>query len=176
MGTVVREHVHPTSQSVVDNDIPFLELTICPEYEYAYKEDLLNSYGMNKRKYRSGTFFSLRNQATGQDLRAIFNSITYDVDEILHKIKFYTKKRLNPSNSKTFATINFEYSNFTKHIDVTTKYSRTLGRCFGIRPKEHILKLGVTKISITARIDIYVYFGYPGQFTYTNTKSKVSKY
>ena len=175
MDTVVREHEHPTSKSVGDNDIPFLDVTICPRYESAYKEDVLESYGINLRNYRSGESFSPRSNATEQGLRALFNSSTYEVDEILKKVAFNVQRPLKPSTS-SWINIHFDDSEFRKYVDISTKYMRSLGRCYSIHPKEHIIKLGVIIMDITANLGFYVYFGHPGQFMYSNTKSKVAKY
>ena len=175
MDTVVREHEHPTSQSIGDHSTPFIDLTICPDYESAYKDANLKKHGMSRSKYRSGESFSASDNVTEQDLRSLFNFITYDIDEILKRIAFYATERLNPSSSNRWIQIDFNSSNFTKHINIATKYQPHFGRCFSIRPKEHIIKLGVITIDIAARLGIYVYFGYPGQFMSSNTKSKVSE-
>ena len=122
---------------------------------------------MELEKYRrEGKYFPTYNPE-GLDLREIFNSITYDVEEILIHMKIST---LDRHNSKF--KIDFEGTNTTDHIHIGTTYSETFGRCYSIHPKDHVIELGVTKIDIVARLDIYIYFGYPGQFMY-NTKTKV---
>ena len=156
-----------TSDGVGNIDMPFLELTICPTYQSAYNDTRLEEYGMEKGKYRrEGKYFPTYNN-DGLDLREVFNSITYDVEEILVKMKISTLDRNNPKFK-----IDFEGTNTTDHIHIGTKYSDTFGRCYSIHPKDHVIELGVTKIDIVARLDIYIYFGYPGQFMY-NTKTKV---
>ena len=74
----------------------------------------------------------------------------------------------------SYFEITFEGNNFTKHLHITTKYYQYFGRCYSIHPKDHVLKLGVNAIEIVARLKVYTYFGHPGQFTYSNTKTKVS--
>ena len=147
--------------------MPFLEFTICPTFQSAYKENTLKKYGLEKHEYRrEGKYFAAYKNATS-DLREIFNDITYDIEEMLLRIKISTLDRQKPKFK-----IDFGEANTTEHLHIGTKYSDTFGRCYCIHPKDHIIELGVTKIDIVARIDIYVYFGYPGQFMY-NTKTKV---
>ena len=169
-GTVVRESVHSTSAAVGDINTPFIDLTICPTYYSAYKDDVLKVYGIDKKAYQRKGVYSPSNNNKDTDLRAIFNAITYDIDEVLSRIVIRTNSN---TSQQTKFTIDFEGSNFTEHIAITTKYWPVYGRCFSINPKDHVLKKGVINIDLMARIDIYIYFGHPGQFTYKSTTSKV---
>ena len=131
---------------------------------------------MNKQKYRgAGGVYAPKNNTPGNDLRAVFNSITYDVDEMLSRIKFTTVVRPTPSNSGQSFNIDFDGPNITEHIHITTKYWRTYGRCYSIQPKDHVIELGIIRLEIVAHLNIYIYFGHPGQFMHTGTVSKVSK-
>ena len=70
---------------------------------------------------------------------------------------------------------NVEFSNdrFTEYLEITTKYWPTFGRCYSMHPRNHVLKFGVYGIDIVARVNLFIYFGYPGQFMYPNSKAKV---
>lgn len=151
-----------------DTDSPFIELTICPSYESAYREEVLNAYGMDKEKYRGKGVYSPSNNSKGMELRSIFNNVTYDIDELLFRISIRTNSQQNRSFD-----FEFDGKDFMEHIDVITKYYHHFGRCFSLHPKKHILSLGVNAIVVVARINVYVYFGHPGQFMSLNTKSKV---
>ena len=153
-----------------DIDAPFIDLTICPAYLSAYKDDVLNAYGMDKKEYRKKGVYSPSNNTQGTDLRAIFKSVTYDIDEILFRAVIKTTNR-----QKARFDIDFDGPNFTEHIDITTKYWDSFGRCFSMHPKDHVLKLGVRLVDFVARMDVYIYFGHPGQFLHSNTKSKVDQ-
>ena len=111
------------------------------------------------------------NHTPGMTLRAIFRSVTHDINEILFRISLTTNSR-----QLSYFDIDFESANFTEHLEITTKYYYYYGRCFSVTPKDHIIKLGVNAIEIVARFKIYVYFGHSGQFTYFNTKTKVCIY
>ena len=58
-------------------------------------------------------------------------------------------------------------------INVLTKYSNNLGRCFSVRPKPEVVKKGILSVALTSYTDTYIYIGYPGQFMY-NTRTRVS--
>lgn len=165
--TIVREHIISTADVVEDINTQFLELTICPAYEHAYKDAFLKNYGMDKKALRSGGSYAPTNYREGMDLRKVFDSITHDIKELLTYIKIYTLDR-----EQSQFTVDFQGSNATQHIEVVTKYQNNLGKCYSIQPRGHVIQLGVVKIDIAARYDIYVYFGYPGQFMY-KTKTKV---
>ena len=171
MDTVIRERSQSTADAAGDVNTPFIDLTICPAYDSAYKDYVLEAHGIDKEKYRTkGIYSPTINNRTNTDLRDIFDSITYDVDEILFRVVIKTMDKQKPK-----IKINFGGSNFTEHVDITTKYWPSYGRCFSMHPTDGILEMGVTGIEIASRISIYVYFGYPGQFMYVNTKSKVSE-
>ena len=167
----MKEHIHSTSDGKKEKDnIPFLELIICPTFQSAYNEKVLNHYGMDRKDYRfRAIYYPMKNESSQKNLYDIFDEVTFDINQLLHSIKISTLDR-------TFSKfkVDFDNSNEThkKDVIITTKYSDTFGRCYGFRPRDHVHELGVTKIDVTARMDIYIYFGHPGQFMY-NTKTKV---
>ena len=168
--TAIRERIKFIADTVGDVSIPFVDLTICPAYEASYRNDILHEYGMNKRKYSREGAYIPRNYTPRVNLRDIFEAVTHDIDEVLFSISIYTNHRSNP-----VFTIDFGANNFTEHIRITEKYYHYFGRCFSIIPRDHVLRFGINAIEIVGRIDIYIYFGHPGQFMYSNTKSKVCK-
>ena len=160
-----------TAEASGDEDTPFIDLIVCPSYAAAYKDGVLETHGMDKGKYRSKGYYTSQNHSDGENLRRIFDSITYDQGELLHKVQIGTLDK-----EKAWFVVDFSQSNIDQHIEITTKYWGTYGKCYSIQPKDHILKLGVKVIDIVAQMDIYVYFGYPGQFMfYTKTKVNINK-
>ena len=169
--TIIREHVLSTAEASGDEDTPFIDLIVCPSYAAAYKDKVLEKHGMDKGKYRSKGYYTSQNYSDEGNLRKIFDSITYDPTELLHKVQIGTLDK-----EKAWFVVDFSQSNIDQHIEITTKYWSTYGKCYSIQPKDHILKLGVKIIDIVARMDIYIYFGYPGQFMlYTKTKVNINK-
>ena len=168
--TMVRERVISTKEAMEDVDAEFIDLTICPDYHYAYKEEVLQSYGLNKEKYREQAMYSPTHVHGTKfvNLERFFNSVTYSIDEILHSIIISSNNKNDPHFD-----IDFNQPNFTEYIDIHTKYWPTYGRCYSIRPKDYVKRLGVWGIDVISQINIYIYFGYPGQFMYPTSKSKV---
>ena len=167
--TIVREQIRSTSDGAFDPILPFIDFIVCPAYHFAYKEDVLKYYGLDVNKYRNeGHFSPTINESIDLELENVFKNITHFPDEVLQKIKITTKDR----NQRTFLQSFVELKNATNHVEIVTKYQSNLGRCYSIRPKSHVITLEIIKIDVIASMDIYVYIGYPGQFTY-NTKERV---
>ena len=91
------------------------------------------------------------------------------MDEVLHRVKIKTLDLNRREILEEFSDDDRDMQN----IEVVTKYSKNLGKCYSVRPKPDIVRLGITDITIIAHMDIYVYMGYPGQFMY-NTRTRVS--
>ena len=171
---MVRERIQPTEDSNEDSETPFLSLTICPEYHAAYKEDVLQRYGLTKEDYRKKAHYMPKN---GKEINSkweqngveIFENVTHGVREILRKLVIRTKN----ANTTRFI-INFDQDDIFEHAEIVTKYWPSFGRCFNILPKSYVVKQGITRIEALARISIYIYLGYPGQFMHSNSKTKVN--
>ena len=168
---MIRERVHSFSKSEPDTEMLYVDFTICPDYFVAYKERILEEYGLSKENYReNGVYYNKKFQGNA-DLRSIFNLITYDLNEIISRIKIRTSSK--PMRS---IIIDFDNTNQSEYLSITTKYSFNYGRCYSIHPKDHILQLEVLSIEIFSRMHMYIYFGCQGQFQHPNTQSKVCIY
>ena len=165
--TVVIERQHLTSEAVKDPEIPYLELSMCPSYHSAYKDEVLARYGISKSEYRSAGNYSPNNNKGKTDLKSIFQEITHDAPELFSRIVFY----VNNNDQYTFV-IDFENENTSKHLHIITKYWHSFGRCYSITPADHVVELGINRIDISAREGFYIHFGHPGQFLYS-TQTKV---
>ena len=165
---MTREKVRPTSGAINDTDFPFLALTICPLYSAAYDDDVVKEYGLDKYQYRAkGNYTPTSSKNNETNLRKVFNDITYELEEVLKRVTFFTL------DSSVFnVDFNAQTNDHSEIIKVTTKYWNNYGRCYVIRPSDTIVKLGVRSVDFVARMGIYIFFGYPGQFMY-NTKTKV---
>ena len=91
--TIVKERVRDTKEARVDTNMPFVDLTICPEYHTAYKSNVFKEYGLDKENYRIKGNYIGNEVSKHHDLRSMFNSLTYDVNEILERMVIYTSKR-----------------------------------------------------------------------------------
>ena len=166
--SAVKQLIRQTSEGAIDDSLPFIDLIICPEYEKAFKDEMLRKYSIDPIRYRLGDFSPTNARYKNFNLNEVFNNITRSVSELLYWVKFTTLDLNNRTFVEDFTNANEHMENF----EVITKYTDTLGRCYSIRPRAHIVRMGIVKIDILARTDVYVYLGYPGQFMY-NTKARV---
>ena len=149
-------------------NLPFLDLIVCPAYLDAYKPKALNFYGLDKEQYKhSGQFSPVKNK-NQTNLRKVFYEVSYDVDEIIKGIGIKTLDKEQP-----YVDIDFSAENYEKNIVITTKFWNTFGRCYSIIPTLEVQKLGIYNIIIESYMKVYVYFGHPGQFTSSNRNQKV---
>ena len=166
--TTVKHQIRQTSEGASDDSLPFIDMIICPSYEHAFKDEILRKYGINPSRYRTGDFSPTSAKYKNINLRETFNDITRSVNELLYWVEFTTLDRNNRTFVEDFTSTDDNIENF----DVITKYTDTLGRCYSIRPRAHIVRMGIVKMDILARTDVFIYLGYPGQFMY-NTKARV---
>ena len=162
---MIREHSMSTKDSSGDTDTPFIDLTICPAYDVAYKDDMVEHYGLNKKQYRAHGVYFNKTYNPSKDARLVFETITHNIDELIDRMIIATRNK-----ERSRFILNFDESNFSKELDITTKYWNNFGRCYSIHPKDHIIKLGIITLDIVGLVDIYIYLGYPGQFMRTKTK------
>ena len=165
---MIREHAMSTRNADEDTSTPFIALTICPSYDFAYKSDVLNYYGLNKTSYRLRGIYVNNNNNKSYDLRAIFNSSTHTINELLQYLTIVTRDPKNPE-----LNVIFNETNASNILNITTKYWYNLGRCYSFHPNDKVLKFGIIRFDFASWIDIYIYFGYPGQFMHPNTQTKV---
>lgn len=151
-----------------ENAAPFVDFVVCPSYQVAYKKDVMEYYGLDRQNYVRGKTFYPAKHGTGVDPRQLFNTITYNISELFSEIVVRTLNKDEPK-----ITIDFSSKNFTNWVIIETKYLEALGRCYSIHLSDEIIQFGIISVAIQTKVDIYVYFGYPGQFMHVNTKSKV---
>ena len=166
--TAVTIREYATYNLPEDEDIPFIDLIICPEYFAAYNREKLEYYGIDKEKYKFMGYFTPQQNGNGTDPRKIFYEVTHDVEEIFDRMRIKTLNKKIPE-----IHIDFNEGDFRKHINITTKFWNNFGRCYSIIPKRSVQKLGIVDIIFEAKMSIYVYFGHPGQFLAANRNSKV---
>ena len=171
---MIRERIQPTERSDEDNDTPFIGLTVCPAYNSAYKEDVLEEYGLTKKEYRNSGDYLPKDRKRYNDTwenpgTEIFNQVTHGISDILRELVIQTRN----VNTSRFI-LNFNGGDDSEYVDVVTKHWPSFGRCYSIIPKKCIVEQGITRIVAKARISIYIYLGYPGQFMHSNSKTKVS--
>ena len=162
---MIREKLLPTTDTANNLAVPFVDMTICPDYNVAYKKVALQTLGLDKHMYSfKGVYVNLTKNEV-DDPQVIYDSITYDVEDVLSSMTF--------STSRNYVKIEFNKNNSYDDIQITTGHIPFYGKCYSIHPSTHLIEQSIQKISIVSHIDTIVYFGYPGQFMHPNTKTKV---
>ena len=150
---------------------PFVDFVVCPSYQMAYKKDILKFFGLDREEYKEGVSFHPLANGSDMDPRDVFQVITYNASEIFNKIIVRTLNQQEPK-----INIDFSEDKATERILINTKFYATFGRCYSIEMPDDIIANGIISIEFIAKVDIYVYFGHPGQFMHVDTKAKVGKY
>ena len=155
-------------QRTSEKNVPFVDFVVCPSYEMAYKKNVMKYYGLDIQKYRRGKSFYPVNHGKDIDPRKLFNATTYNVSELFSQIVVRTLNKDEPK-----IKIDFSSQNFSDRVIMTTKYYDELGRCYSVHFSDEVIQFGIISVAIQTKVDIYVYFVYPGQFMHVNSKSKV---
>ena len=163
----MQEHASSEVEYSKEN-IPFVDLIICPEYFNAYNKSLLEYYGIEKENYKRNGYFYPKTIGANRDPRHIFNEVSHDLNDILNGIQIKTLNKETP-----YIDIDFNKKSYTSYLEIATKFWNTFGRCYSIQPSEKVRQLGVVSMIFEAKMDIYVYFGHPGQFLSANRNQKV---
>ena len=71
-------------------NMPILAFTVCPAYQYAYKDKQLNRYSINKEDFRR--HFNFTSPVEGQPIRSIFEDITYRFQELVERVRIRLRK------------------------------------------------------------------------------------
>ena len=106
----------------------------------------------------------------GTELRKVFEDITHDIDKIFVNIRIKTLNK-----ERRYVDINFMIGDYNNFLIISTKYSDTFGRCFSIIPTKEVQLLGVQSMIFETRMDVYIYFGHPGQFLAADSDKRVAK-
>ena len=166
---MAREQIRTTYASVKNQEYPFLGFYVCPDYDSAYKNNVLKAYGLSKKDYRSNGVFFPKN-AKKIDAINMFLSVTHQINDLLEKVLIRTRS----GNASRFE-LDFDSANNSDFIDIETVYWPTFGRCYNLGFKNHILSLGVMHVDISVRSDVFIYLTHPGQFYHINSRTKVIK-
>ena len=100
--------------------------------------------------------------------REFFHEVTYEIHEIVDKIKISTMSLAQPK-----IVIEMLKELDRKYVEFITQYSDTYGRCYTMMATESLLRLGVTNVAFITRMGVYVFLDHPGQHIHGNSRAKV---
>ena len=100
--------------------------------------------------------------------RDFFHNITYEIHEVIEKIKISTMSLVQDK----IVIENFD--NFEQEfVEFYTQYEDTYGRCYTMNATESLLLLGLKYVTFITRLGAYVFIEHPGQHLHRNSRSKV---
>ena len=162
----------------------FPSLTICPDYDVAYKRKELEKYGTNVKNIRNLIFPNLNkfNLTT----RDFFKMVTYNLTEIVSKVDISTLQTFNGSNAtklSIYDPILYEDSDPPRsesvvHVPLDDQHWKeyaydNFGMCYNYKiPLEH-RKLGILDVAFLVKLNALVYIHHDEQFYGPDTDTKV---
>ncbi|TRY78401.1 hypothetical protein TCAL_10417 [Tigriopus californicus] len=154
--------VKPTGEAT------FLAFSICPAFEAAYKNDVLDNYGITEKNYQKGIYTPTINPEN-KSHEDIFNEATYTLEEILMEIKLKTSNQ-----SWTEVAVPFKFEEWDNEIAAwDTNYHQLYGKCYTMSLQPDIAQMEVTQVQVESKINIFVFLHHPGQFNDFNSKTKM---
>ena len=151
--------------------------TICPQYDVAFKQNYLQRFGMSREVYRTGNYLPADIPLHGHEHRSVFENASHSLGEMLSSMKLNTWSLDNKtifipvvhggggdsSNNK----VDPELAKWTK------LYHKLYGHCYNLEIFAKASELGVSEVIFQGRMDLYIFYHYPGQFLDYNTGAKV---
>ena len=163
-------------------DAEFPALTICPDYNDAFRKKELEKFNITKldirrhdfTKFNSSTLSTLEQfERVTQDLQDVIEKFTIELTSPLEgseytKVSYNTGKHSQEIGSNEL--INFLNENDT---DWRTQYYMVFGKCFTYNiPKNH-QRSQVASISVKVKLSSLLYIHHPGQFFWVDSDTKV---
>ena len=146
----------------------FPHITICPDYQYAYKEDILELYNSSPSQIRNSLYPKVQNLTSYE----FHDFVTYELEEVLDSMEisvtnplamkngsFYKVQYLpDPDTSESKFTLGFDPQ------DWTTQRYKTFGRCYSFKAPKFIQRAKIEDIAMVFKRNSVVYLHHVGQF------------
>ena len=146
----------------------FPHITICPDYQYAYKEEILELYNSSPSQIRNSLYPKVQNLTSYE----FHDFVTYELEEVLDSMEisvtnplamkngsFYKVQYLpDPDTSESKFTLGFDPQ------DWTTQRYKTFGRCYSFKAPKFIQRAKIEDIAMVFKRNSVVYLHHVGQF------------
>ena len=146
----------------------FPHITLCPDYQYAYKEDILELYNSSPSQIRNSLYPKVQNLTSYE----FHDFVTYELEEVLDSMEisvtnplamkngsFYKVQYLpDPDTSESKFALGFD------HQDWTTQRYKTFGRCYSFKAPKFIQRAKIEDIAMVFKRNSVVYLHHVGQF------------
>ena len=155
----------------------FPQLSVCPDYGYAYKTDILKSYNTTPQQIRDFIYPEVENMTSYE----FHDLVTYDIDEVLDSLEIATAQSIDVNNTTPTFKIRYTFRNVSKDTfeltfgknDWTESRYNTFGKCFSFNTPNFIQKSEIKDIAIVFNMNSVVYFHQAGQLHNRDTDTKI---
>ena len=152
----------------------FPQLSICPDYGFAYKTEILKAYNSTPQQIRNFIYPEVENMTSYE----FHDLVTYDIREVLDSMEIATAQSIE--NTKTFK-IRYSFRNGSKDAfeltfgktDWTESRYNTFGKCFSFNTPNFVQKSEIKDIAIVFNMNSVVYFHQAGQLHNRDTDTKI---
>ena len=162
----------------------FPSLTVCPDFEVAYKREILTEFGTNVDNMRDLIFPNLttHNLTTGE----FVDLATFNLSEIVSKLDIRTSHKLDNTNATKitivekdlFDVLEAQGSKTVIHVQLDNDHWNeyfydNFGKCFNYQIPDKYKKLGIQDVAVTIKLNALVFLHHDGQFNGPDTSTKV---
>ena len=149
----------------------FPHITLCPDYQYAYKEDILELYNSTPSQIRNSLYPKVQNMTSYE----FHDFVTYELEEVLDSMEISVSNPLVKKNGSSYKvqylpdpdTSRIWESKFTLGFDPqdwTTQRYKTFGRCYSFKAPKFIQRAKIEDIAMVFKRNSVVYLHHVGQF------------
>ena len=155
----------------------FPQLSVCPDYGYAYKTDILKSYNTTPQQIRDFIYPEVENMTSYE----FHDLVTYDIGEVLDSLEIATAQSIDVNNTTPTFKIRYTFRNVSKDTfeltfgknDWTESRYNTFGKCFSFNTPNFVQKSEIKDIAIVFNMNSVVYFHQAGQLHNRDTDTKI---
>ena len=129
---------------------------------------------MSLSEYKSGEFYKRSSNDSINELQdpwEFYEEVTHDLSELVQSIRISTS---DPRHSSLTVTIGDDNRLVDESVGkFAEKKHYSLGRCFSFEIHPNVTKLGITSVTVVAKIGQYIYLHHPRQFMELDSRTKV---
>ena len=159
----------------------FPHITLCPDYQYAYKEDILELYNSTPSQIRNSLYPKVQNMTSYE----FHDFVTYELEEVLDSMEISVSNPLVKKNGSSYKvqylpdpdTSRIWESKFTLGFDPqdwTTQRYKTFGRCYSFKVPKFIQRAKIEDIAMVFKRNSVVYLHHVGQFFSVDGDTKLN--
>lgn len=148
-------------------------MTLCPAYESAYKDELLqDKYGTDKFRYgEQGNYTTPK--VPKADPKMVFKEVSHTLSDLLMSITLnLNREEKSKLELKYFMAVDFDAKDeFGNSWSV--KYHSLYGRCYSLDLNQGVTRMGINAIEFLTKMDAYIFLHHKGQYLDNDSMTKV---